>query len=280
MKLSRKARWLIILTLMALLIVGSAGVVAAAGRQHGLRWRNIAPDHLGSALRHEWRNHENFGLHANLLDRASIEAAAANALAVSPQELQSAVAAGRDGVQALLDAADLKLSDLQSTVEAEVESQLAAAVEAGTLTQEEMDAMLSRGLSRMEFGRGHHGRFGKQILPTGIDTQAILQAAAANAGWDAEDLLAALTEGRSALDTFLEANDTTPAEFQATLDTALQQAIADAVEAGTLTEEQADRLNRKGVFGHGLDRGRHHGRRHGHGWQGIFGNFSPAGDNA
>ena len=280
MKLSRKARWLIILTLMALLIVGSAGAVAAAGRQHGLRWRNIAPDHLGSTLRHGWRNHENFGLHANLLDRASIEAAAANALAVSPEELQSAVAAGRDGVQALLDAADLELSDLQSTVEAEVESQLAAAVEAGTLTQEEMDDMLSHGLSRMEFGRGRHGRFGKQILPTGIDTQAILQAVAANAGWDAEDLLAALTEGRSALDTFLEANDATPAEFQATLDTALQQAIDDAVEAGTLTEEQADRLNRKGAFGHGLDRGRHHGRWHGHGWQGIFGNFSPAGDNA
>ena len=276
MKLSSKARWLIILALIALLTVGSAGVVAAAGSRHLPRFRHIAPDSLSSVLRHKGHGHNSFGRHSDLLDKAAIEAAAANALGVNPDELQSAVQAGRDSVQALLDAAGLELADLEDTVEAEVESQLAAAVEAGTLTQEEMDAILSHGLGRMEFGRGRHGRFGKQLLSTGaIDVQAILQAAAADAGWNAEDLLAALPEGRSALDTFLEANDATPAEFKAALDTALQQAIDDAVEAGTLTEAQANRLNRP----RGLWDGRHHGR-HGPDWFGNFGSHSPLGNNA
>ena len=276
MKLSSKARWLIILALMALLTVGSAGVVAAAGSRHLPRFRHIAPDSLSSVLRHKKHGHNSFGLHSDLLDKAAIEAAAANALGVNTDELQSAVQTGRDSVQELLDAAGLELSDLQSTVEAEVESQLTAAVEAGTLTQDQMDAILSHGLGRMEFGRGHHGHFGKQILPSGaIDAQAVLQAAAANAGWNAEDLLAALTEGRSSLDTFLEANDTTPAEFKAALDTALQQAIDDAVEAGTLTEAQANRLDRtRGLWG-----GRYHGR-HGPDWFRNFGSHSPPGNNA
>ena len=276
MKLSSKARWLIILALIALLTVGSAGVVAAAGSRHLPRFRHIAPDSLSSVLRHKGHGHNSFGRHSDLLDKAAIEAAAANALGVNPDELQSAVQAGRDSVQALLDAAGLELADLEDTVEAEVESQLAAAVEAGTLTQEEMDAILSHGLGRMEFGRGRHGRFGKQLLATGaIDVQAILQAAAADAGWNAEDLLAALTEGRSDLDTFLEAHDTTPAEFKAALDTALQQAIDDAMEAGTLTEAQANRLDRtRGLWG-----GRHHGR-HGPDWFRNFGSYSPLGNNA
>ena len=82
--------------------------------------------------------------------------------------------------------------------------------------------------------------------------------------------MAALTEGRSAVDTFLEANGTTLAEFRNALDTAWQQAIADAVEVGTLTEEQADYLYRKGGFGQWFGGGRHHGR-HGHGWPWGFG---------
>lgn len=276
MKLSSRARWLIILALIALLTVGSAGMAVAAGSRHLPRFRHIAPDNLSSVLRHKKHGYNNFGRHSDLLDKAAIETAAANALGVNPDELQSAVQAGRDSVQELLDAAGLELADLKDTVEAEVESQLAAAVEAGALTQEEMDAILRHDLGRMEFGRGRHGRFGKQILPTGaVDVQAVLQAAAANAGWNAEDLLAALTEGRSSLDTFLEANDTTPAEFKAALDTALQQAIDDAVEAGTLTEAQANRLDRtRGLWG-----GRHHGR-HGPDWFRNFGSYSPLGNNA
>ena len=233
-----------------------------------------------SGLRHTWRGHDNFGLQADLIDAEAIEAAAANALGVNPDELQSAVQAGKDSVQALLEQAGLEFSDVKTAVETEIEAQLAAAVEAGTLTQDEMDAILSRDLSRMGLGRGRHGRFGEWMWSTGpIDAQAVLQAAAEDAGLNADELLAALAEGRSALDTFLEANDTTLAEFKAALDAAWQQAIADAVEAGTLTEEQADRLNRKGNLGRGLDGGRHHGR-HEHGWQRGLGNLSPTGDNA
>ena len=165
-------------------------------------------------------------------------------------------------------------------MDTEIETQLAAAVEAGTLTQDEMNAILSRDLSWMDLGRGRHGRIGEWMWSTDpLDAQAVLQAAAEDAGLNADELLAALTEGRSAVDTFLEANDTTSVEFKATLDTAWQQAIADAVEAGTLTQEQADRMNHKGNFGHGLGGGRHHGR-HGHGWSGSFSNPGPVGDNA
>ena len=51
MKLNREARWLIILTLMALLVVGGAGAVAAAGNQHGPAFRRIAAAIFGSNLR-------------------------------------------------------------------------------------------------------------------------------------------------------------------------------------------------------------------------------------
>ena len=280
MKLNHKTRWLIILALVALLAVGSAGTVAAVGNRHLPRFSHIVPGHLVSGLRHTWRGHDNFGLQADLIDRAAIEAAAANALGVNPDELQSAVQAGKDSVQALLEASGLEFSDVKTAVETEIESRLTAAVEAGTLTQDEMDAILSRDLGRMGLGRGRHGRFGEWMWSTGpIDTRAVLQAAAEDAGLNADELLAALAEDRSAVDTFLEANDTTSAEFKAALDTAWQQAIADAVEAGTLTEEQADHLNRKGNLGRGLDGGRHRGW-HGHGWQRGFGNLSPTGDNA
>ena len=104
MKLNHKTRWLIILALVALLAVGSAGTVAAVGNRHLPRFSHIVPGHLVSGLRHTWRGHDNFGLQADLIDRAAIEAAAANALGVNPDELQSAVQAGKDSVQALLEA--------------------------------------------------------------------------------------------------------------------------------------------------------------------------------
>lgn len=256
MNLSRKARWVIILALVALLAVGGAGAVAAAGNQDA-----------GWDPQHETHSHKGFGLRVDLLNREAIQAAVANALNVSPDELQAAMQAGRDSVQTLLNAAGLTPADLKSTVKAEIESQLAAAVAAGTLTQEEMDAILSHDHGWK--GSRNGGRFFGHKWPTdAIDAQAVLQTAAASAGLDAEELLATLTEGRSALGTFLEANDTTPAEFKAALDIARQQAIADAVEAGTLSSEQAERLNRKG----------HHGR-HGHGWSEHFGSQSPLENN-
>ncbi len=280
MKLNHKTRWLVILALVALLAVGSAGTVAAIGNRHLPRFSHILPGQVVSGLRHTWRGHDNFGLQADLIDRAAIEAAAANALGVNPDELQSAMQAGKDSVQALLEASGLEFADVRTAVNTEIDSQLAAAVEAGTLTQDEMDAILSRDLSRMGLGRGRHGRFGEWMWSTSpIDAQAVLQAAAEDAGLNADELLAALAEGRSAVNTFLEANDTTSAEFKAALDAVWQQAIADAVEAGTLTEEQADHLNRKGNPGRGLDGGRHRGW-HGHGWQRGFGSLSPTGDNA
>ena len=280
MKLNRKVRWLIVLGLMALLAVGGAGAVAAAGNRHGPRWGHITPDSPGSVLRHIWRSHEHLDLHTDLVDRTSIEAAVANALGIIPDELQAAVQEGRESVQALLDAAGLEFSDINTVVDAEIESQLTAAVEAGTLTQDEMDAILDHDLNRMDFGKGHRGHFHHRMPPIdAIDLNAVLQTAAVELGLDAEDLLAALAEGRSATEAFLESNDATRAEFKTALNTAWQQAVADAVEAGTLTEEQADRLNRKGNFGHGLGGGKHHGR-HGHGWFESFGIRNPAGDNA
>ncbi|MXZ24716.1 MAG: hypothetical protein F4Y80_07565 [Caldilineaceae bacterium SB0665_bin_21] len=280
MKLNHKTRWLIILALVALLAVGSAGTVAAVGNRHLPRFSHIVPDHLVSGLRHTWRGHGNFDLQADLIDRAAIAAAAANTLGVNPDELQSAMQAGKDSVQALLEASGLEFADVRTAVNTEIEPQLAAAVEAGTLTQDEMDAILSRDLNRMGLGRGRHGRFGEWMWSTSpIDAQAVLQAAAEDAGLNADELLAALAEGRSAVNTFLEANDTTSAEFKAALDAVWQQAIADAVEAGTLTEEQADHLNRKGNLGRGLDGGRHRGW-HEHGWQRGLGNLSPTEDNA
>lgn len=275
MKLNRKARWLIIPALLALLTVGGTGMVAA-GNRHGFRWRDTTPGKLSSALQPKWRSHEDWGSDDDLLDGKAIEAAAANALGISPEEMQSAIQAGWDSFQPLLDTAGLELADLKSAMDAEVESQLAVAVEEGTLTQEEMDAILSHNHGRMGPWHDRRGRLDEQIPQTGaINAQAVLQAAAASAGLDAEELLAVMTGNRSALEVFLEANDTTLAEFRAALDTARQQAIADAVEAGTLTTEEANRLNQT----RSPWEDRHLGG-HGYGRSGGISSRGPPGNNA
>ncbi len=261
MNLSRKVRWVIILALVALLAVGGAGAVAATGSQDG------ASGIAGSDPQHETHSHEGFGLRVDLLSREAIEAAVANALNVNPDDLRAAMQAGQDSVQTLLNAAGRTSADVNSAVKAEFESQLTTAVEAGTLTQEEMkailshemDAILSYDHGREDSGDDHDND--SQTFEHIIDDQAVLQTAAAKTGLDAEALLAALTKGRSALDTFLAANGTTPAEFQAALDTAWQQALADAVAVGILSSEQANRLNQEGV-GHGHD-GLEHSEGHG-----------------
>ena len=280
MKFNRRARWLIILALMALLVVGGAGAVAAVGNQHGPAFGRVLRGDFGSVLKYHGPGRTNFGLHTDFIDEEAIAAAAAQALGVNLDELQAAAQSGRDSIQALLEEASLEFADVKTAVNTEIESQLAAAVEAGTLTQDEMDAILSRDLGRMGVGRGRHDHFDEWMWSTGpIDAQAVLQAAAEDAGLNTDELLAALAEGRSAVDTFLEANDTTSAEFKVALDTAWQQAVTDAVEAGTLTEEQADHLNQKGDFGHRLGGGRHHDR-HGHGWSDSFSSPGPVGNNA
>ena len=255
MKINSRVRWLIVLVLMALLTIGGAGVAMAAG----------APKAFG---------------HVNLIDKDGIGAAVAERLGINLDELQAAMQSGKDSVQALLDAAGLDHADIKSTVQTEVEAQLAAAVAAGTLTQEKMDAILEHSHGAKGAWGKHSGLHGRQAWATdAIDKQAILQTAAAAVGLDADALQTAMTDGRNTVEALLEANGTTVAEFKGALQTALQQAIDDALEAGTLTEEQAERLNRKGSFGDGASGGRHHGR-HGRGGSGIFGARGLQGDNA
>ncbi|MCY4519367.1 MAG: hypothetical protein OXC13_01150 [Caldilineaceae bacterium] len=69
MKLNREARWPIILALMALLVVGGAGAVAAAGNQHGPAFRRIARGNFGSILRHKGPGYADFAQHTDLFDR-------------------------------------------------------------------------------------------------------------------------------------------------------------------------------------------------------------------
>ncbi len=174
---------------------------------------------------------------------------------------------GRDDRDAALAAAlGITVEELQAARDKVFTDSVAAAVEAGELTQEQADQMLAM-----------------HALRSYIDRQALMAEAL---GMTVEELEAALADGQSIVDLMVEKGLTT-AELQTNLQAAHEAAIARAVADGVITQEQADAILSGQGLGFGF--GRHgglglgdggmggRGGRGQHGGQGFgfggFGNF-------
>lgn len=209
-----------------------------------------------------------------LIDREAARELLAEQLGVTVEDLDAAHTAvmeavqaedgrpDRDEVKALLaEQLGVTVDELEAAEAAVQESMLAQLVEDGTITQEQLDAMLAmqalRALAQDIFSRD--------------DAQAVI---AETLGLTVEDLAAAKDEG-TRLSDLAEQQGVDLETVMTAVSDARTAAIEAAVADGTLTQDQADSLlSQDGHFfgGHG------HGGRGGHGGHGGMrggGGFGP-----
>ncbi|MGC9348424.1 MAG: hypothetical protein ACP5JG_09830 [Anaerolineae bacterium] len=141
------------------------------------------------------------------------------------------VGAGAIDENALLaDALGVSVETLQAAREAANEAALAQAVEEGLITQEQADEMLSR-----------------KALMDYLNRDSLLAAAL---GMTVEELQAAYEEGKT-LSTLLEDRGLDAVTVRDRLMTAYEEALAQAVADGVITQEQADEMASRGTWGFG-----------------------------
>jgi hypothetical protein len=166
---------------------------------------------------------------------------------------------GVDAGAALAEALGITADELQAAYQEAAQAALDQAVADGLLTQEQADALAARGLGRggFAFHLGGRGTMGD------IDAQALLADAL---GISAEELEAAQDEAQAAqLAAAVEAGTLTQEqadEIEAgralreyvapRVQQALEDAVAAAVEEGIVTQEQADAFLQGGMRGFGL----------------------------
>lgn len=212
-----------------------------------MRWRRYA---LTAAL----AGGMGLGLAFGLAPQGATSAQAAPAAQTAP------AASGIWGsfLDNLAAALGIQRSALDSAISSAGETTLDQAVAAGTLTQEQADAMLPRlqaGDLGALYGRGGPGGRHGGARVEGLH-QAMGDAAAGALGITADELSSALRDGQ----TLAELAAANGVDEQAVIDAALAAAdtkLDEAVAAGALTQEQADaihaRLEAAGadLLGHG-----------------------------
>lgn len=172
-----------------------------------------------------------------------------------------------DYTDTLAEVLDMTVDDLEAAEQAAREAAIARAVADGNLTQEQADAILEGNFE------GHAGRDGGRFAFGGADYEALL---AEELGITVEDLEAARQEAMNILmaqvvedgDITQEQADLMQARssFQPYLDDAYQQAYQNAIdaalEAGAITDDQAELLSENlSLGGRGIGGpGGHHGR--------------------
>lgn len=202
------------LILVALLALG-VGAVAAQGPRGGMRGQNAALDTLAEVL----------GLEVD-------------ALSTALQDGQTvADIAAEQGVA---------LDDVIAAVTADHAEALAAAVEDGDLTQAQADAMLAlhEANSEARFTQAIPAGIGARMGDNrgqGIRTRAYesMDAIADTLGLSTDDLFAALQDGQTVAEV-AEAQGVALEDLIAAATADASEALAEAVAAGELTQEEAD----------------------------------------
>jgi len=163
---------------------------------------------------------------------------------------------GPDGNdEALANALGITVEELQAARLKAFETQLAAAVEQGALTQEQADQMLAM-----------------RKLQAYIDHEAILATAL---GMTTDELQSALESGKTLQDLLTEQN-LTLAQLQEKMQAAKEAALQQAVTDGVITQDQADQILSGEGFGFGFGGHGPGGRGH-HGGMGMPGMGMPNG---
>ncbi len=174
--------------------------------------------------------------------------AIAEAFGLTEEQLASRDEA-REIIQALK--AELTPEEFRAKMQAAFESALEAAVADGVITQEQADAMLERralqAFGRQGKGKGSHGYMGE----TDGVLKAYMQPALAEAlGVSVEELQAWHEDPAFNLRDYAEEQGWTVEELQALMQEAFQNAVQQALEDGSITPEQAERmLDHKANFG-------------------------------
>ncbi len=215
------------------------GMVALGAIGYGLSQTSVASAALeipAGAITQTLAHFNGFGPGAGLsefVDQAVIDEAIAAALGITVEELDAARADGQT-VADLAEELGVDMADVNAAVQAAKEEALAAAVANGDITQAQADRLLAGG-GRL-FGnfevRGSHGF---------LTPEAQEAAIAESLGMTVEELEAARAEGQS-LAEIAAAQDVDMADVQDAVEAAREQAIADAVTNGEITQEQADAL--------------------------------------
>lgn len=173
-----------------------------------------------------------------------IQAALADALGMTVDELEAAQAEGKNTWQ-LAEEQGLTYSEFQTKLQAAQKVQVAKAVKDGVLTQAQADAVLAQlengplggGFGGM-MGRGGPGGFG---MGQGQMAEYMHAALADALDISEADLEAAISAGKSPWD-LAQDKGLTNEEFQALMQEAHKTALAKMVEAGVITQEQADAM--------------------------------------
>lgn len=203
------------------------------------------------------------GFLQDIVDQDAIQQVVADTLGISLEELTAAKEEGTR-LPDLAEELGVDMADVEAAVRAEFEAQVNAAVDAGSITQEQADEILSH--EGVPFGhRGGHGKQGGGILQDIIDQDAIKSVVADTLGLSVDELDAAKEAGTT-LEELAEAQGVDMADVEAAARAEFEAQVNAAVDAGSITQEQADEiLSHEGVPFGGNHNGHRGGPRNGNG---------------
>lgn len=192
----------------------------------------------------------------DIIDRGAVKEAISDTIGLTEEEVRAMKAEGMS-FEEILEAQGVTQEDVQAAVLAVVEEAVETAVADGSITQEQADQILARAAEGgFKFGRGggKRGGHGFGEIFGDLDRQAILADAL---GITVEELEAYHADGLR-LSEIAEEVSVDLADVEEAIKSAMTDAINQAVEDGTITQEQADQLLERveeGKFGRGGHRG-------------------------
>ena len=202
-------------------------------------------------------------LASQVFDRDEMKAAIADALGVTVDELEAAKEDGTK-LRELAEAQGVDMETIQEAIQAYRETAVADAIAAGTITEEQGEQLLSHDGKCGEKKQGRRGgRLGRFV-----DRETVAAAVADTLGISVEELQAAKEAGTS-MEELAAENGVELEDIRTAIETVKAEAVQQAVEDGTITQEEADRI----LSGEGR-RGPHKG-----GFGGNRGGDAPAVDS-
>ena len=238
------------------IFIALLALVLLAGATFTFAQDDSTPDTTSPQSEDGERPNGHRGEHQGIIDREAIKAAVSETLGLSMEEIEAMRADGQSMAE-ILEAQGVTQEDVHATVQAAVEDAVNTAVSEGTITQEEADQLLERA-AEGGFGRGHRGGhrggngLGAEIFGD-IDRKAVVAEAL---GITTEEL-EAYHEDSLRLPEIAEELGVDVADVEAAMREVVEEAVNQAVEDGTITQEQADQiLSGEGRgFGHNGHRG-------------------------
>ncbi len=226
--------------LVALVVLAGATIAFAQGP--------TLPDRLGSrsgGRRPPWPGS---GRGLGIRDNEILNAAIAELLGMSVEELEEYLAGG-ETIRTLVEESGLDMAEVQTALQAARAEMLQQAVAEGNITKEQAEQITDRQSELKVFGHAGKGRFGLKDK----DDTAWQTTLAEVLGIPTEELEEHLAGGET-IRTLVEELGLDMAEVQTALQAARAEMLQQAVAEGNITQEQAvqmtDRQSELKVFGH------------------------------